>query len=145
MLHLSGCSAGSAALRLAKDLAENNRGARVLVACVELTVISFRGPNEEDCFDTLIRPGLFGDGAGAAIVCADPVYPVEVSVSHTVIPETEHVSVSQTVIPETEHLLTMQLGKGGIDGDISTKVPADNIEQRLLDAFGPLAIGAEWK
>ncbi|KAM0830486.1 hypothetical protein ACQ4PT_066185 [Festuca glaucescens] len=43
MLHLngcSGCSAGSASLRLAKDLAENNRGARVLVTCVELTIVS---------------------------------------------------------------------------------------------------------
>ncbi|KAF8731308.1 hypothetical protein HU200_016362 [Digitaria exilis] len=43
-LQLAGCSAGCAALRLAKDLAENNRGARVLVACVELNLTSFRAP-----------------------------------------------------------------------------------------------------
>ncbi|KAI4968885.1 hypothetical protein ZWY2020_046215 [Hordeum vulgare] len=47
MLNLNGCSAGSTSLRLAKDLAENNRAARVLVACVELTVVAFRGPEEE--------------------------------------------------------------------------------------------------
>jgi bisdemethoxycurcumin synthase len=50
MLYLNGCSAGAAALRLARDLAENNRGARVLVACAEITVLlsayqrGYRGP-----------------------------------------------------------------------------------------------------
>ncbi|XP_044962173.1 bisdemethoxycurcumin synthase-like [Hordeum vulgare subsp. vulgare] len=69
-LQLNGCASGCAALRLAKDLAENNRGARVLVACVELTVTAFRGPDEAD--NSLIPQGLFGDGAGAVIVGADP-------------------------------------------------------------------------
>ncbi|KAM3214417.1 hypothetical protein ACQJBY_066735 [Aegilops geniculata] len=71
-LQLNGCASRSAALRLAKDFAENNRGARVLVVCVELTVAVFRGPNETDSFDTLISQALFGDGAGAVIVGADP-------------------------------------------------------------------------
>uniref|UniRef100_A0ACD6AK34 Uncharacterized protein n=2 Tax=Avena sativa TaxID=4498 RepID=A0ACD6AK34_AVESA len=67
MLHLNGCSAGAASLRLAKDMAENNRGARVLVVCVELTVVAFRGPQEAH---TLIGQAGFGDGAGAVIVGA---------------------------------------------------------------------------
>uniref|UniRef100_A0A0D3HMJ0 Chalcone/stilbene synthase N-terminal domain-containing protein n=1 Tax=Oryza barthii TaxID=65489 RepID=A0A0D3HMJ0_9ORYZ len=76
LLYLGGCSAGSGALRLAKDLAENTPGARVLVACAELNLIAFRGP-EDGCLDTLILQGIFGDGAGAAVVGADPVVPVE--------------------------------------------------------------------
>ncbi|KAI4977034.1 hypothetical protein ZWY2020_050641 [Hordeum vulgare] len=140
MLHLNGYSGGCAALRLAKDLAENNRGARVLVACVELTVTSFRGPDEEDCFDTLISQGLFSDGAGAVIVGADAVRPVER-------PLFEMVSVSQAVVPETEHLLNMRLGSGGVCGDVSTELPrmvGHNIGQCLLDAFAPLGIRVEW-
>lgn len=140
MLHLNGCSAGSASLRLAKDLAENNRGARVLVACVELTIIAFRGP-EEDYPHTLTGQAVFGDGAGAAIVGADTVHPVE----H---PLFEMVSVSQTVIPGTEHIITMQLTEGGLDEHISMKellpLAVEKFEQCLSDAFGTLGIGVEW-
>uniref|UniRef100_A0A0E0A153 Chalcone/stilbene synthase N-terminal domain-containing protein n=1 Tax=Oryza glumipatula TaxID=40148 RepID=A0A0E0A153_9ORYZ len=37
ILYMHGCSASCSALRLAKDIAENNHGARVLVACTEHT------------------------------------------------------------------------------------------------------------
>ncbi|KAF0889148.1 hypothetical protein E2562_022419 [Oryza meyeriana var. granulata] len=134
MIHLNGCSAGAAALRLAKDLAENNRGARVLVACVELTLLSFRGP---DCPHSVVCQALFGDGAGAVIVGADAMHPVE-------LPMFEMVSVSQTLIPGTEHVITMQLTEHGLDGNIDTKelVPlaADNIKQCLSDALEPLGL-----
>ncbi|RLN33685.1 bisdemethoxycurcumin synthase-like [Panicum miliaceum] len=141
VLQLNGCSAGCAALRLAKDLAENNRGARVLVACVELTITSFRGLHEGDNFDTLIPQALFGDGAGA-VVGADAMPPVER-------PLFEMVYASQALIPGSEQLLNMRLGEGGIDGDISFNLPrftAQNLEHCLLDAFRPLAVnGVEWK
>ncbi|OEL13221.1 Bisdemethoxycurcumin synthase, partial [Dichanthelium oligosanthes] len=143
VLQLNGCSAGCAALRLAKDLAENNRGARVLVACVELTITSFRAPRDGDSFDTLIPQALFGDGAGAVVVGADAVHPAER-------PLFEMVSASQALIPGSEQLLNMRLGEGGIDGNISSNLPrfaAQNLERCLLDAFRPLAaiIGTEWK
>ncbi|CAN6222320.1 unnamed protein product [Urochloa humidicola] len=143
-LQLTGCAAGCAALRLAKDLTENNRGARVLVACVELTITSFRAPRDGDTFHTLIPQALFGDGAGAVVVGAD----------HTAgeRPLFEMVSAAQTTIPGTEHLLNMRLGEGGIGGDISFDLPsfaAENLEHCLLDAFRPLlAIGGaerKWK
>lgn len=57
-------------LRLAKDLAENNKGSRILVICSEALNI-FRGPNENHV-DSLIGQALFGDGAAAIIVCSDP-------------------------------------------------------------------------
>ncbi|CAL5091653.1 unnamed protein product [Urochloa decumbens] len=137
VLQLAGCSAGCAALRLAKDLAENNRGARVLVACVELTLTSFRGPRDDDTFDTLIPQALFGDGAGAVVVGADAAAGERLLF--------EMVSAAQTTIPGTEHLLNMRLGEGGVDGNISFDLPsfaAENLEPCLLDALRPLlAIG----
>uniref|UniRef100_A0ACD5TQV7 Uncharacterized protein n=2 Tax=Avena sativa TaxID=4498 RepID=A0ACD5TQV7_AVESA len=140
MLQLNGCTAGCSALRLAKDLAENNRGARVLVACVEISIAGFAGPDQGECLDTLISHALFGDGAGAVIVGADTVHPIE----H---PLFEMVSVTQTVIPNTEHVLSIMPGEFGIHGKVSTKLPglvADNIEQCLLDAFGALHIKVKW-
>ncbi|VAI69972.1 unnamed protein product [Triticum turgidum subsp. durum] len=142
VLQLNGCFAGCAALRLAKDLAENNRGARVLVACVELmSVAGFRGPTEgEDWVNNLIRNTVFGDGAGAVIVGADAVEPVER-------PLFEMVSASQTVVPDTLQVVTAELKTCGLDGNVSTKLPnlvADNIKQCLLDVFSPLGIEVKW-
>ncbi|XP_051215691.1 bisdemethoxycurcumin synthase [Lolium perenne] len=141
MLYLNGCFAGSAALRLAKDLAENNRGARVLVVCAELTLMLFSGP-KEGCFQTLINQGLFGDGAAAVIVGAEPD-----STSHEH-PLFEIVSAAQTVVPGSDHAINMHLTKGGYGGNISTReVPGfigDNIEQCLHDSFGPLSVAARW-
>lgn len=131
MLHFNGCTGGCAALRLAKDLAENNRGARVLVASVEISIGGFAGP--DDTLDTLISHALFGDGA-------DAVCPVERSLF-------EMVSVAQTTIPNTEHLLSVKPGAFGVYGKVSTKLPslvADNIEQCLEDAFSPLALDVKW-
>ncbi|KAF7005403.1 hypothetical protein CFC21_020529 [Triticum aestivum] len=143
MLNLNGCSAGAASLRLAKDLAENNRGARVLVACVELTVVAFHGP-EEAYPHKLISQAVFGDGAGAVIVGADAVHPIER-------PLFEMVSASQTTIPATDGVLTMQLTEAGLDGHIFTKelipLAAQHIEQCLMDAFQQLGImngGTNW-
>jgi predicted naringenin-chalcone synthase len=142
MLQLNGCAAGSASLRLAKDIAENNRGARVLVACVELTVVAFRGP-EEAYPHTLVGQASFGDGAGAVIVGADAAcYAVER-------PLFEMASASQTVVPGTDHVLTMRLTEAGLDGDILRRelvpIAAENIERCLSDAFGQLGVGVvEW-
>ncbi|KAI4968833.1 hypothetical protein ZWY2020_046163 [Hordeum vulgare] len=140
VLNLNGCSGGAASLRLAKDLAENNRGARVLVACVELTVVSFRGP-EEAYPHKLISQAVFGDGAGAVIVGADAVHSIER-------PLFEMVSASQNTIPSTDGVLTMQLTEAGLDGHIFTRelipLAAKHIEQCLTDAFEQLGIITKW-
>ncbi|XP_052136827.1 bisdemethoxycurcumin synthase-like [Oryza glaberrima] len=138
LLYLGGCSAGSGALRLAKDLAENTPGARVLVACAELNLIAFRGP-EDGCLDTLILQGIFGDGAGAAVVGADPVVPVERPIFYMA-------SASQTTIPGTEHAITGQLRKGGLDYHIAHEMPSlvgEHIAHCVADALAPLGIGID--
>ena len=72
MMYYVGCHAGGTALRTAKDLAENNKGARVLAVCVDCTAVFFRAPSEQ-YLDGLVGHGLFADGAGALVVGADPV------------------------------------------------------------------------
>ncbi|GMN72548.1 hypothetical protein TIFTF001_052870, partial [Ficus carica] len=71
MMYQQGCFAGGTVLRLAKDLAENNKGARVLVVCSEITAVTFRGPSDTH-LDSLVEQALFGDGAAAMIIGADP-------------------------------------------------------------------------
>jgi predicted naringenin-chalcone synthase len=141
VLLLSGCSGGSAALRLAKDTAENNRGARVLVVCVELTVAAFHGP-EHNYPSTLISQATFGDGAGAVVVGADAVRPSER-------PLFEMVSASQAVIPGTEHVVTMQLAEGGLDLQLLMRelvpIAAQNIERCISAELERIRVGAvQW-
>nr|AKL72202.1 chalcone synthase [Dryopteris fragrans] len=76
MLYSPGCYAGGKVMRIAKDLAENNKGARVLAVCSEITAMSFRGPSDKQ-IDNLVGQALFGDGASAAIIGADPIPQVE--------------------------------------------------------------------
>ena len=94
MMYQQGCFAGGTVLRLAKDLAENNRGARVLVVCSEITAVTFRGPSDTH-LDSLVGQALFGDGAGAVIVGADPDLSIEK-------PLFEIVSAAQTLLPDSE-------------------------------------------
>ncbi|XP_066341813.1 chalcone synthase H1-like [Miscanthus floridulus] len=136
MLYYNGCNSGSVALRLAKDIAENNRGARVLVACAEITLVFFRAPDEART-DTLVVPALFGDGAGAVVVGSDPE-------AGTERPLFEMVSSAQAAIPWTEHVVSTTLGKCGLVYELSSELPslvAANIERCLVDAWQPLALG----
>jgi len=106
MLYYQGCHAGGAVLRLAKDIAENNRGARVLAVCADSIVIAFRGPIETQ-LDSLVGPALFGDGAGAVIVGADPDESIEG-------PIFQLVWASQTTVPDTEDAILAPLREVGM-------------------------------
>ncbi|XP_051200278.1 bisdemethoxycurcumin synthase [Lolium perenne] len=139
MIYFNGCSSGSAALRAAKDIAENNRGARVLVVCAELALIHFRAPDEAH-IDTIILQALFGDGAGAVIVGAEPD-------SSDERPVFEMVAASQTVIPESNHAAVGRLTEHGLVFNPSFEMPAlilENIEQTMADALGPLGLSGNW-
>ncbi|KAK1661484.1 hypothetical protein QYE76_049643 [Lolium multiflorum] len=134
ILNLNGCSGGGRALQLAKEIAENNRGARVLVACSELTLVAFYGAQDAS-LDTIVGQGLFGDGAGVAIVGADPVVVER--------PLFEMAFATQTTIPGTEDAISMQLSTGGLDFHLSSQVPkllGNNIERVLVDAFQSLGV-----
>ncbi|XP_025828173.1 bisdemethoxycurcumin synthase-like isoform X1 [Panicum hallii] len=145
MVYFHGCSSGSAALRVAKDIAENNRSARVLVACAELTVNFFREAHE-DRPETLIMQSLFGDGAGAVILGAVATggRPADSVVER---PLFELVSASQTLIPDTEDAAAGQLADGGLVFRPSPRMPGllrQLIEQYLVEAVAPLGLGGRW-
>uniref|UniRef100_A0ACD5WKK6 Uncharacterized protein n=1 Tax=Avena sativa TaxID=4498 RepID=A0ACD5WKK6_AVESA len=138
MLYMQGCFAGGTVLRVAKDLAENNRGARVLVVCAEMNAMSFRGPSDAH-LDSLVGQALFSDGAAALIVGADPEVPMER-------PLFQLVSASQTILPNTDGFIEGDLLDGGLtlhlNKDVS-KAISKNIESALVTAFAPLGI-TDW-
>ncbi|KAL3742638.1 hypothetical protein ACJRO7_018022 [Eucalyptus globulus] len=72
MLYFLSCYGGVTGLRVAKDIAENNPGSRVLLTTSETTILGFRPPNKARPYD-LVGAALFGDGAAAAIIGADPL------------------------------------------------------------------------
>ncbi|XP_071690462.1 chalcone synthase-like [Rutidosis leptorrhynchoides] len=137
MSHL-GCYSGGTVLRLAKDVAENNKGARVLVVCSEITVVTFRGPNEKH-LDSLIGQAIFADGAGAVIVGADPDLTIER-------PLFEIISAAQTIIPDSEGGIAGHLREVGLTFHLLKDVPvliSENIEKELTKAFSPIGI-SDW-
>ncbi|CAD5185158.1 unnamed protein product [Musa acuminata subsp. malaccensis] len=138
MMYQQGCFAGGTVLRMAKDLAENNRGARVLVVCSEITALSFHGPSESH-LDNLVGQALFGDGAAAIIVGADPDPATEQ-------PIFQLVSASQTLLPDSEGAVDGHLREVGLIFHLLKDVPvliSKNIERSLVEAFKPLGI-SDW-
>lgn len=97
MLYFAGCSGGVAGLRVAKDIAENNPGSRVLLATSETTIIGFKPPSVDRPYD-LVGVALFGDGAGAMIIGSNPVQDIERPLFelHTAI---------QHFLPDTEKII----------------------------------------
>ncbi|KVI02820.1 chalcone synthase 3 [Cynara cardunculus var. scolymus] len=135
MMYQQGCFAGGTVLRLAKDLAENNNGARVLVVCSEITAVTFRGPNDSH-LDSLVGQALFGDGAAAVIIGSDPDLTVER-------PLFEMVSAAQTILPDSEGAIDGHLREVGLTFHLLKDVPgliSKNIEKALTQAFSPLGI-----
>uniref|UniRef100_A0A7N0UQX5 Chalcone synthase n=1 Tax=Kalanchoe fedtschenkoi TaxID=63787 RepID=A0A7N0UQX5_KALFE len=140
MIYQQGCFAGGTALRLAKDLAENNNGARVLVVCSETNVGFFRGPSRSH-LDSLVGQAILGDGAAAMIIGSDPI--PEASEK----PMFQLVSASQTIIPDSEHALTGHITEAGLMFYLSKDVPeliSKNIEQYLVEACKELLEIKDW-
>ncbi|GKV27588.1 hypothetical protein SLEP1_g36747 [Rubroshorea leprosula] len=135
MMYNTGGYGGNAVLRVAKDLAENNKGARVLVVCSELSMGSFHGPSETH-LDNLLGQAVFGDGAAVAIVGADPIPGVEK-------PLFKLVSTIQTILPDSDRALLGQITEAGLVFHHNKDVPkifSNYIEKSLVEAFQPLGI-----
>ena len=138
MMYQQGCFAGGTVLRLAKDLAENNRGARVLVVCSEITAVTFRGPSDTH-LDSLVGQALFGDGAAAMIIGSDPVDNIER-------PIFELVYAAQTLCPDSDGAIDGHLREVGLTFHLLKDVPgivSKNVGKCLDDAFKPLGI-SDW-
>lgn len=114
MLAFTGCSGGVAGLRVAKDLAESARGARVLLATAETTVVGFRPPSAARPYD-LVGAALFGDGAGAAVVGADD--------DGVETPLFELSAAAQRFLPGTEKTIDGRLTEEGINFQLGRELP----------------------
>ncbi|XP_042499754.1 chalcone synthase 2-like [Macadamia integrifolia] len=138
MYHL-GCFGGATALRVAKDLAENNKGARVLVVCSEINSVNgFKVPVEND-FDSLLGMALFSDGAAAMIIGSDPNPSVER-------PLFELYSAGSKIIPDSEEMVAAHLRQSGLSILLNKKLAATisgNIEKCLEEAFSKIGI-SDW-
>lgn len=124
MLYFLGCYGGVTGLRVAKDIAENNPGSRVLLTTSETTILGFRPPNKARPYD-LVGAALFGDGAAAVIVGANPVLGQEspfMELSHAV----------QKFLPDTHNVIDGRLSEEGINFKLGRDLPQkieDNIEE----------------
>lgn len=138
MIYQQGCFAGGTALRLAKDLAENTKGARILIVCSEITAFTFRGPSLTHV-DTLVGQALFADGAAAAIVGSDPIQDIEK-------PLFQIISASQTLIREGHGAIDGHVREAGLLIHLLKDIPgiiSNNIETALDEAFQPFGI-SDW-
>lgn len=136
MLYQLGCYGGNAALRAAKDLAENNKGARILVVCSEIPSIAMFGHPDNSNIDTVLGHALYGDGAGACIVGSDPIIGFER-------PIFELAFADQTIIPDTDGAIESSIIEVGTRLHLEKGIPeliSNNIENLLKDAFKPLGI-----
>nr|WJJ53766.1 polyketide synthase 1 [Garcinia xanthochymus] len=138
MIYNQGCFAGGTALRVAKDLAENNKGARVLVVCAENTAMTFHGPNENH-LDVLVGQAMFSDGAAALIIGANPNLPEER-------PVYEMVAAHQTIVPESDGAIVAHFYEMGMSYFLKENVIplfGNNIEACMEIAFKEYGI-SDW-
>nr|QTZ96577.1 chalcone synthase 2 [Bougainvillea spectabilis] len=138
VLYLVGCHAGPHILRHAKDIAENNKGARILIVCAEITAVNFHGPSEKQV-DSLVGQALFGDGAAAVIVGADPDLSIER-------PLFQLISGTQMTIPNTDGAAYSEIINMGQTFHLRKDLPcliSDYVEESLVNIFTPLGIN-DW-
>ena len=103
-----GCYAAVPALRLAHQAVRADPSARVLVVALELCTLHLQ---ETQDLETVLSFLIFGDGAAALLVTAEP---------HGIALD----SFSATTLPNTQDLITWRIGDQGFDMHLSGKVPA---------------------
>ncbi|KAL6495365.1 hypothetical protein OROGR_029928 [Orobanche gracilis] len=131
MLYFLGCYGGVTGLRVAKDIAENNPGSRVLLSTSETTILGFRPPNKARPYD-LVGAALFGDGAAAVIIGSNPVAGIEC-------PFMELNYAMQQFLPGTNNVIDGRLSEEGIYFKLGRDLPQkieDNIDEFCKKVMG---------
>lgn len=136
MLYFLGCYGGVTGLRVAKDIAENNPGSRVLLTTSETTILGFRPPNKARPYD-LVGAALFGDGAAAVIVGTDPVTGRESPFMEL------HYAIQQ-FLPDTQNVIDGKLSEEGINFKLGRDLP-QKIEENIEEFCKKLMKKAELK
>lgn len=120
LIGFMGCSAAVPALRLAYQAVHTNPAARVLVVNLELCSLHLQ---ESSDLNNLLALMLFGDGASAALVTAQPVG----------IAMEDFLAI---IIPDSSGHITWHIGDHGFNMHLSGQVP-QRINQTLRDDRSP--------
>ncbi|MDO9176911.1 MAG: type III polyketide synthase [Agitococcus sp.] len=116
LIGFMGCSAAVPALRVAYQAVHANPAARVLVVNLELCSLHLQETPDLNCLLSLM---LFGDGASAALVTAQP----------TGIAMLDFLAI---IIPDSNDLITWHIGDHGFNMHLSGQVP-QRINQTLRE------------
>jgi len=116
LIGFMGCSAAVPALRVAYQAVQTNPDARVLVVNLELCSLHLQETADLNCLLSLM---LFGDGASAALVTAQP----------TGIAMLDFLAI---IIPDSSDLITWHIGDRGFNMHLSGEVPK-RINQTLRE------------
>ncbi|MED6170752.1 Chitin synthase, class 2 [Stylosanthes scabra] len=139
MIFNAGCHGAGTVLRVAKDIAENNAGSRVLVVWAEVAVAYFHGPNSNH-MDVLVGQSLFGDGAAAMIIGADPN---NKNPDCNEVPLFELVFASQTTIPNSESVISLCPREMGLAYYLGKEIPSlvsENVGKCIIEAFNSIGM-----
>ncbi len=123
MVGFMGCFAAVNALKLARHIVRSEPGARVLVVNLEISSLHLQ---EQWELEKMLSFLVFGDGASAALVSAEPV----------------GLALGQfgaSVIPDTEGLITWHIGDDGFEMHLSGQVPGHI--RRFLREHGTALLG----
>jgi alpha-pyrone synthase len=102
-----GCYAGISALKMARHVVRSEPEARVLILSLELCTLHLQ---ETDDLEQVLSFLVFGDGAAASLVTADP--------SGIALDRFRAV-----LVPDTQGLITWHIGEVGFDMFLSGQVP----------------------
>ena len=134
LIGFMGCYAAVPALRTAHHIVRSDPKARVLVIAVELSSLHLQEDNE---LQPLLAGLLFGDGAAAALVCAEPQ---GLALSN----------FSSRCLPNSQDLIRWTIGDQGFVMHLSGEVPGRishalaqlELRQKLLGDLDPATLDA---
>jgi predicted naringenin-chalcone synthase len=125
-LGFMGCYAALPALHLAGQIVAAQPTATVLVVCCELCSLHFQPTDNRD---NLLSASIFADGAGAALVSADPAGPIRLG------------NLGSVLIPDSTGAMSWRIGDTGFIMGLTREVPrliAAELQSHLAAANDPL-------
>nr|PNR34864.1 hypothetical protein PHYPA_022762 [Physcomitrium patens] len=133
MMCQTGYFGGASVLKVAKDLAENIKGARVRAVASEVTAVIYKASSKHH-LDGLVGSALFGDGVCVYVVGSDPK------------PEVEKLLFKKhwagvTILPESDGAIDGHLPEAGFIFHLMKDVPGlifKNIKKFLNEARKPV-------
>lgn len=121
-INFLGCYAAFHALRLAKHISDNDKGAHILIISAELCSLHFRNDPSDD---NLLSTYLFSDGIAACIVSKD---------TQKVTKSLEILETSSSLISDGHRDMGWYIGNTGFEMVLNKNIPK-HIYQNMNEAF----------